>query len=246
MSSENSTKRNVIVKIALFVLFAVFYAGYRYNYFYEETVDGAFFRTVIFKALSSACFVFFAVWNFFASKEKSAGFKRYSIKIILALVFSLVADVFIKYNIVTGILGFLLAQICFFLAFTEFKKPSLKYALLVFAVVCAILIFDWFCPLIALEKLFVPLAAYSVFVVGSALKSVDALSFKNTKGRLVVTAGVLFLISDFSLQFSVHEVCKLSWAGDQIMNNFSNVTYYAAQLLFAHSLSQDFFEVDNI
>ena len=126
MSSENSTKRNVIVKIALFVLFAVFYAGYRYNYFYEETVDGAFFRTVIFKALSSACFVFFAVWNFFASKEKSAGFKRYSIKIILALVFSLVADVFIKYNIVTGILGFLLAQICFFLAFTEFKKPSLK------------------------------------------------------------------------------------------------------------------------
>lgn len=237
----NSRKANFAIKVAVFVLFAVFYAGYRYNYFYEETVDGAFFRTVIFKALSSSCFVFLAAWNFFADKEKSAGFKRYSIKILLALFFSLVADVFIKYNIVAGILGFLLAQICFFLAFTEFKKPSLKYALLVFAVVCAILFFDWLCPLIALENLFVPLAAYSVFVVGSALKSVDALSFKNKTGRLVVTAGVLFLISDFSLQFSVHEVCKLSWAGDQIMNNFSNVTYYAAQFLFAHSLSKDFF-----
>lgn len=45
----------------------------------------------------------------------------------------------------------------------EFKKPTLKYALLVF---------DWICPLIDLEKLFVPLAAYSFFVVGSALKYV--------------------------------------------------------------------------
>ena len=96
--------------------------------------------------------------------------------------------------------------------------------------------------MIDLEKLFVPLAAYSIFVVGSALKSVDALSFKNKMSYFVVAAGVLFLTSDFTLQFSVHEVCKLSWAGDQIMNNFSNVTYYAAQFLFAHSLSKDFFE----
>ncbi len=242
----NLARRNVVVKIAVFVLFAIFYAGYRYNYFYAESIDGAFFRTVIFKALSSACFVFFAVWNFFTNKEKTAGYKRYSIKILFALFFSLAADVFIKYNIVAGILGFLLAQICFFLAFTEFKKPTLKYMLLVLAVVCAILVFDWFCPLIALEKLFVPPAVYSVFVVGSALKSVDAVSFKNKMAYLVVVAGVLFLISDFSLQFSVHEVCKLSWAGDQIMNNFSNVTYYAAQFLFAHSLGKDFFEVDNI
>lgn len=235
-------RRNVIVYAIVFALFAVFYAGYRYNYFYEESVDGAFFRTVVFKALSSACFVFLAAWNFFANKEKSAAFKRYSVKILLALIFSLVADVFIKYSIVAGILGFLLAQICFFLAFTEFKRPSLKYALLVLAVACGILLFDWFCPLIALEKLFVPLAAYSIFVVGSALKSVDALAFKNNMSRLVVMAGVLFLISDFSLQFSVHEVCKLSWAGDQILNNFSNVTYYAAQFLFAHSLIKDFFK----
>ncbi len=242
----NLARRNVVVKIAVFVLFAIFYAGYRYNYFYAESIDGAFFRTVIFKALSSACFVFLAVWNFFTNKEKTAGYKRYSIKILFALFFSLAADVFIKYNIVAGILGFLLAQICFFLAFTEFKKPTLKYLLLVLAVVCAILVFDWFCPLIALEKLFVPPAVYSVFVVGSALKSVDAVSFKNKMAYLVVVAGVLFLISDFSLQFSVHEVCKLSWAGDQIMNNFSNVTYYAAQFLFAHSLGKDFFEVDNI
>lgn len=242
----NLARRNVVVKIAVFVLFAIFYAGYRYNYFYEESIDGAFFRTVIFKALSSACFVFLAVWNFFTNKEKTAGYKRYSIKILLALFFSLAADVFIKYNIVAGILGFLLAQICFFLAFTEFKKPTLKYLLLVLAVVCAILVFDWFCPLISLEKLFVPRAVYSVFVVGSALKSADAVSFKNKMAYLVVVAGVLFLISDFSLQFSVHEVCKLSWVGDQIMNNFSNVTYYAAQFLFAHSLGKDFFEVDNI
>lgn len=233
----NSSKKNLVVVAAVYVLFAAFFVGYRVCYFYGE-----FFRTVVFKALSSACFVSLAALNFFAVKEKSAGFRRYSIKILLALFFSLVADIFIKYNIVAGILGFLLAQICFFLAFTEFKKPTLKYALLVLAVVCALLVFDWFCPLIDLEKLFVPLAAYSIFVVGSALKSVDALSFKNKMSYFVVAAGVLFLTSDFTLQFSVHEVCKLSWAGDQIMNNFSNVTYYAAQFLFAHSLSKDFFE----
>lgn len=89
---------------------------------------------------------------------------------------------------------------------------------------------------------FVSLAALNFFVVGSALKSVDALSFKNKASYFVVAAGVLFLTSDFTLQFSVHEERKLSWAGDQIMNNFSNVTYYAAQFFFAHSFGKDFFE----
>lgn len=235
------------IVVAIYIFFGIFFIGYRAFYFLGSPLE-----TLVFKALASLCFVLLAFFNYFnfksvevdngggIAKERSPSFKRYSVKIIFALCFSFAADILIKKNLVSGILAFLLAQICFFLAFLEFKKITLRYILLVFCVASAIIIFEWFCPFFNIKELALPLSLYAFFVVGSALKSIDALGLENKFARLVTFASILFLISDLSLQLSISKICSLSWAGDQIANNFSNAIYYAAQFLFAGSLGKDF------
>ncbi|MBR3543592.1 MAG: hypothetical protein IKN82_07865 [Treponema sp.] len=229
-------KKNILAVVGFWFLFSAFFLGYRVSYFL-----GNFFPTVLFKALCSSCFVALGLFNYCRTGQKSSAFKKYSVKIILGLVFSLAADVIIKLSLVFGILAFLLAQVSYFLAFLEFKKVSLRYVLLVVFVTAAILLFEWFSPWFELKKLLVPLCVYALVDVGSALKSIDALRLKDRFSRVVFFASVMFLISDLSLQLSIREICSLSWLGDQAANNFSNILYYAAQLLFAHSLCKDFF-----
>lgn len=172
--------------VGIFVFFAAFYIGFRYFY-----VEGSFAPTLVFKTLSSLCFLVFAFYNYFKNKDKSGKYKRYSVKLLAALSISFVADIFIKLSVLSGIAIFLFAQVFYFLAFLEFKKLSLKYFVLVFVTASAIIIFDLLCPLFDLRDLSVPLGVYAFFVVGSALKSIDALSFENKFSRVVMVATFL-------------------------------------------------------
>jgi hypothetical protein len=97
-----------------------------------------------------------------------------------------------------------------------------------------------FTPFFYLKTLFVPLAIYTFFLIGSTLKALDALRLPNKSARLVPVASLLFLASDFVLQFTLGDICDLSFIPDQIANNLCHVLYYAAQFMFAHSLSKDF------
>lgn len=222
---------------ALFIFLGVaFFLCYRSFSFVNN-----FAFTVLFKTLCSACFVGLAIYFYFQTKEKSVKFKRYSIKIIIALSASLLADVLIRFSTVAGILGFMLAQIFFFLSFYEFKKISLRYIIIVVAVVGITLALDWFCPVLDIKKLLVPIIIYAFCVVGSAMKSIDALSLKDKFSRIVVAAGILFLLSDLSLQFTISEISSVGPLALEIINIASNILYYVAQFLFAYSLSKDFF-----
>jgi hypothetical protein len=77
-------------------------------------------------------------------------------------------------------------------------------------------------------------------LIGSALKSLDAFRLADKGARLVPLAAVLFLASDFVLQFTLGDICDLPFVPDQIANNVCHVLYYAAQFMFAHSLKDDF------
>jgi len=195
---------------------------------------------VIAKGVTSEFFVFYGFYCFFKNQDKSPAFTRYGIKMLAGLSVAVLADVVINLNIPAGMMTFLVMQIFFILAFAEFKAFSAKYFILTVLISVIFLAGDLLSPFFYLKTLFVPLAIYTFFLVGSALKSLDALSLANKRARLIPLAAILFLASDFILQFTLGDICQLPFIPDQIANNICHVLYYAAQFMFAHSLSKDF------
>ena len=118
-------KKNVLAVAGFWFLFSAFFLGYRVSYFL-----GFFLPTVLFKALCSSCFVALGLFNYCRTGQKSSAFKKYSVKIILGLIFSLAADVIIKLSLVFGILAFLLAQVSYFLAFLDLNPVKLLFSIL--------------------------------------------------------------------------------------------------------------------
>mgnify|MGYP002853814379 CR=1 FL=1 len=218
------------VSVISFLIFRVFYSlGY-------PTAE------VIAKGATSELFVIFALYCYFKNENKSPAFRRYSLKMLCGLSVAVLADIAINLYIPAGMVTFMVMQLFFILAFSEFKPVSPKYFVLTAVVAVAFLIGDILTPFFYLKTLFVPLAIYTFFLIGSALKSLDALRLKNKFARLVPVASILFLASDFVLQFTLGDICALPFVPDQIANNLCHVLYYAAQFLFAYTLSRDFIE----
>ncbi len=195
---------------------------------------------VIAKGVTSEFFVFYGFYCFFKNQDKSPAFTRYGIKMLAGLSVAVLADVVINLNIPAGMMTFLVMQIFYIAAFSHFKPISAKYIALTIVVAVIFLVGDLFTPFFYLKTLFVPLAIYTFFLIGSTLKALDALSLANKRASLIPFAAILFLASDFVLQFTLGDICELSFIPDQIANNLCHVLYYAAQFMFAHSLSKDF------
>lgn len=195
---------------------------------------------VIAKGVTSEFFVFYGFYCFFKNQDKSPAFTRYGIKMLAGLSVAVLADVVINLQIPAGMMTFLVMQIFYIAAFSHFKPISAKYIALTIVVAVVFLAGDLFTPFFYLKTLFVPLAIYTFFLIGSTLKALDALRLPDKSARLVPVASLLFLASDFVLQFTLGDICDLSFIPDQIANNLCHVLYYAAQFMFAHSLSKDF------
>lgn len=195
---------------------------------------------VIAKGVTSEFFVFYGFYCFFKNQDKSPAFTRYGIKMLAGLSVAVLADLVINLQIPAGMMTFLVMQIFYIAAFSHFKPISAKYIALTIVVAVVFLVGDLFTPFFYLKTLFVPLAIYTFFLIGSTLKALDALRLPDKSARLVPVASLLFLASDFVLQFTLGDICELPFIPDQIANNLCHVLYYAAQFMFAHSLSKDF------
>ena len=223
------------MNILIFIFTAVSFIAFRVFYFLGMPVP-----EVIAKGITSEFFLFYGFYCFFKNENKSPAFRRYGIKMLCGLSVAVIADIIINLHIPAGMMTFLVMQVFFILAFGEFKPFSAKYFALTIVVAVVFLLGDIFTPFFNLKTLFVPLAIYTFFLIGSALKSLDAFRLSDKRARLVPVAAVLFLASDFVLQFTLGDICDLPFVPDQIANNVCHVLYYAAQFMFAHSLSKDF------
>ena len=195
---------------------------------------------VIAKGITSEFFLLYAFYCFFKNQNKSPAFTRYGSKMLAGLSVAVLADIVINLNIPAGMMTFLVMQLFFILAFGEFKAFSAKYFILTALIAVVFLAGDLLSPFFYLKTLFLPLAIYTFFLIGSVFKSLDAFRLADKRARLVPLAGILFLASDFVLQFTLGDICSLPFLADQIANNLCHILYYAAQFMFAHSLSRDF------
>ena len=158
--------------------------------------------------------------------------ENYKYIIIIALVFSLMGDIFLmlpKDRFIHGLLSFLVAHLFFIVAFssnlgTPFHLLSIIPVLLFFLTVAKIL---WS----HLGKMKIPVIIYALVISAMLLSSIELwLQKKELWSSFVLTGGLLFCLSDSLLAYN------------RFAKPFKNAqffiltTYYAAQWCFAMSV----------
>lgn len=225
------------MNILIFIGAVISFLAFRVFYFLGLPVP-----EVIAKGITSEFFVFYAFYCFIKNQSKGIAFTRYGIKILCGLSLSVIADIVINLHISAGISIFLVVQIFYILAFQEIKPFSFKNFALTVVMSIVFLAGDQLSPFFNLKTLFLPIAIYTFFLAGTAIKSLDAILLPNKRARIVTAASLTFLASDFVLQFTLGDICNLPFAADQIVNNICHLLYLGAQFMFAYSLSEDFIE----
>ncbi len=221
------------------VLLCVLY-GVSLCWYIRRSLREGFAPQLVLKTVTSTLFVLIA-WVCFI---RSAGNTAYFVPMLLALIFSLVGDVFIqlqrretaftRYALACGVAAFFTAHCLFATAFMRvapFSIADLAVSCVLFTAVYLVfrrlrLNFGRVAPMCMLY-----LAAI-VFMFTKAL-SVWYMGGTSILAIMLTAGGALFVASDFMLTLkSFHPPCKHNAA----MSAAVTLTYYLAQLLFALSI----------
>jgi uncharacterized membrane protein YhhN len=156
----------------------------------------------------------------------------YKIAILVGLAFSLAGDVFLMLpsdQFIPGLVSFLIAQICYIIAFTSGRGFSFGWASFILVVIYGALAYSLLAP--HLGKMRLPVIAYIIVILMMAWQAWERWSALGERGALLAFFGaVLFVLSDtflalnrFRGEFAAARALTLS-------------TYYAAQWLITSSL----------
>ncbi len=156
----------------------------------------------------------------------------YRIAILVGLVFSLAGDVLLMLpsdQFMLGLVSFLIAQICYIVAFTSSRGFSFGWLSLVLVVVYGAIVYLLLAPHLGGMRL--PVIAYMIVILMMAWQAWERWSALGERGALLAFIGaVLFVLSDtllavnrFRGEFAAERVLTLG-------------TYYAAQWLITSSL----------
>ena len=156
----------------------------------------------------------------------------YMIMILIGLVFSLAGDVFLMLpsdQFILGLVSFLIAQICYIVAFTSGRGFSFNMASLVPVLVYGVIVYVLLSA--NLGKMRLPVIAYMIVILVMAWQAWERSSALGERAALLAFVGaVLFVISDtllalnrFRGEFAAERALTLG-------------TYYVAQWLIASSI----------
>ncbi|HEY71197.1 MAG TPA: lysoplasmalogenase [Anaerolineae bacterium] len=156
----------------------------------------------------------------------------YRIAILVGLVFSLAGDVLLMLpsdQFMLGLVSFLIAQICYIIAFTSNRGFSFGWASLIPVVIYGAIVYALLAP--HLGKMRLPVIAYMIVILVMAWQAWERWSALDERGALLAFIGAaLFVLSDtflalnrFRGEFAASRALSLS-------------TYYAAQWLITSSL----------
>jgi uncharacterized membrane protein YhhN len=159
----------------------------------------------------------------------------YRIAILVGLIFSLAGDVFLMLpsdQFIPGLVSFLIAQICYIIAFTSSRGFSFGWASLIPVVVFGAIVYVLLAPY--LGKMRLPVIAYMIVILMMAWQAWERWSALGERGALLAFFGaVLFVLSDtvlavsrFRGEFAASRALSLS-------------TYFVAQWLITSSLFQN-------
>ncbi len=179
---------------------------------------------IVFKPLTLIIIICFALWG------NERPYDVFKIFIIIALFFSLIGDLLLmlyREKFVFGIAAFLFTHIFYSLAFIQ--NTSLNLYLLIPFILFAIVFYRILRD--NLGKLKIPVRIYTIIIVLMGWLACNRyLFFEDAQSFIVLTGGILFMLSDsilavnkFKKEFKSAEVLILT-------------SYFCSQILFALSL----------
>ena len=161
---------------------------------------------------------------------------RYKPAILAGIIFSLAGDVFLMLPsdlFLEGLVSFLVAHICYLIAFTCDARFADRWApfLIVGAVAIAILSYLWQGIPMGMRG---PVVVYVVLLASMAAQSsVRALKYPGSAALCASIGGALFMLSDAMLAIARFR-SEFAGAGALVL-----ATYYAAQFLIAVSVQNE-------
>lgn len=195
---------------------------------------------LVFKTVASIFFIFTGLW---AIKFVGAA-DTYAVCVMAALVFGMLGDIFLcmdgldnkKSALILnglGVLTFLIGHIFFIYIFLSSASFTYWTIALVPIIPIALLI-TMRAKVVNIPKIAPVFIVYSLILGMMLMSSVSFyLAIGGIKGKLILTAGVLFAASDSSLVMREYSIFK---SIKKPLKFFVLITYYVAQVLFALSI----------
>lgn len=177
------------------------------------------------KPLASSCFVVAALLS-------DPFHQRYSLLLLLAFFLSFCGDVLLipkrKRFFLAGLGSFLLAHVCFAIAFLEYRSPGVLAGAALLLGVLALLAYRWLQPHLS-SSMRLPV---KVYIATIALMTTTAASFAaSTRHWLALVGAVAFFLSDLA-------VARQRFVSPGFINKLWGLPlYYAAQFLFLSTLT---------
>lgn len=181
------------------------------------------------KCICSSIFTGIGIVNFGYALGTKQNDKKFYIGMLVALIFSLLGDIFIYFNFVAGAGIFALSHICFIITYCfiqKIKKIDLLIGVLFFIPITSILLF---CPILNYEEaIFKPVCViYGLIITTMVGKATGNFTReKNLLNSVLFVASLFFLLSDTMLVFHL-----VSWAENACM-----ALYYPSLCIFAFSM----------
>ncbi len=202
-------------------------------------LNGFSVATIVMKSAASVFFLLAGTHGYFLHKETG-----YAKSMLAAFFFSAAGDVLLALDkdegilFVIGVASFAAAHVMFLIVFcniSPIKKADIGAVAVVFAGLLALLLFGNF----SYHGLLPVLIGYTVIVSFMMIKALSV--WRNRDGRkktayLIMTGGVLFLLSDVLLLF-----CLFGENTPNVVQAVNWLLYYAAQICLSASFNQKSF-----
>ncbi|MEE0059569.1 MAG: lysoplasmalogenase [Acutalibacteraceae bacterium] len=198
------------------------------NYFYQSN---NFDYTL--KCVCSSIFTGLGIINLGYALTTKQSNKRFYIGMTIAIIFSMLGDIFIYHSFVAGAGAFAISHICFIITYCfiqKIKKLDLIIGCVLFIPVALFLLF---CPLLNFEEaIFKPVCVIYALIIATMFgKAVgNFLRKKNLLNTTLAVASLLFFLSDFILVFHLFSDV-ISWAENACM-----AMYFPSLCIFAFSM----------
>ena len=195
-----------------------------------------YYRThggIVLKGITSSWFVIIGAVNlFYLIRCKISDF-RFPGFMLLGLILSMVADIVLGYDFITGAIIFAAGHICYFIAYCvliSFRKQDIKPSIILFVFSALFLILAPFFDFgsVIMEGVCVFYALIISFMLGKALS--NSRSNRTVLFLLLAVGSAMFFFSDLML------VLNMFSDAPKITSELCSYTYWPGQSILAHSL----------
>lgn len=193
------------------------------------------------KAVCSASFLVILILNQYFSEDMH--------RVLIALIACFVGDVLMayynvrkdKHYMTLGIFVFIVGHVFLLIYMCEGYVPTHVLVFVLPLLICGLMYVMYKRIHLHMGRLFYPSFVYCYFVSAMMLKALEVGAYAFAQGNahpapyMIMVAGILFFLSDFSILFLYFYHFHKRWE-KRVVHYFNLITYYVAILLFVYSV----------